>query len=243
MDTPDYAVFACKKMVSKDKTGYTNITDMVALTNELIGTKLGKKMLAEGLEYSMVFYDENDESSPLKKYGQTQSWQSVTGKKSKEEAEQYLRNRVDDLTELNWLPNGSVNIVYKRSGFVRRDNKLVTYLSFGHASYHFRSKIWPDDISSLSFNEYPYNIRYGDKTQFSEQDIKQYVELQMKHSVALNWEDGDIAVIDAWKWAHGRTPHNAQVRLISAMFLKDDDVSKEKGSDTVLKVKGSIIER
>lgn len=64
----------------------------------------------------------------------------------------------------------------------------------------------------------PHDVMYDDGTPISQEDIEQIGEVYKQFTVYINWEPGDIAVIDNLMWAHAREPFVGARELLVQLF-------------------------
>jgi len=56
----------------------------------------------------------------------------------------------------------------------------------------------------LPNEERPLKITYGDDTEMTQDELKQFVDIYDKYGIPINWAVGEIAVMCNYRWAHGR---------------------------------------
>lgn len=50
----------------------------------------------------------------------------------------------------------------------------------------------------------PLSITFGDDSELSEEDVRTFIDVYDHHGFPLNWEQGDVAVVCNYRFAHGR---------------------------------------
>ena len=50
----------------------------------------------------------------------------------------------------------------------------------------------------------PLKLTYGDGTEFTRDELAEFLEVYDLFGYPIKWAPGDIAVICNWRWAHGR---------------------------------------
>ena len=52
--------------------------------------------------------------------------------------------------------------------------------------------------------ERPLKMTYGDDSDFTREELKEYIEAYDAAGLPIKWEPGDVLVICNLRWAHGR---------------------------------------
>jgi len=143
-----------------------------------------------GLKYTTHMPGTDDSAS-----GQGRSWRSTLSVGDKIEAEDRLR-------ELGytweWCDDGSLLATTKALAAVRE-------LMDGSQSF-FNQVIaahrgWKRHINSRSV------LTFGDDSEIPDESLNLLADISSRHTVPLDWQDGDIALIDNYRVMHGRYPY------------------------------------
>ena len=65
---------------------------------------------------------------------------------------------------------------------------------------------WPP-YNQLANQDRPYHVTYADGNEFDQQDLSSLDNAFAKFTIALQWQPGDIAVIENIAWTHSRPPY------------------------------------
>jgi len=71
------------------------------------------------------------------------------------------------------------------------------------ADHYMWFDAWPG-IRRLKNDERPIKITYGDDTDMTQDELRQFVDIYDKYGIALEWKVGDVAILCNYRWAHGR---------------------------------------
>ena len=77
-------------------------------------------------------------------------------------------------------------------------DKNILYASV--ADHYMWFDQWPG-VNTLPNDERPLKITYGDDTELSQDELKQFVDIYDKYGIPIEWRVGDIAVLCNWRWA------------------------------------------
>ena len=62
---------------------------------------------------------------------------------------------------------------------------------------------WPL-VQHLPFRDRPLHMTYGDDSEFTRNELQQFIDVYDEFGTKLDWERGDVAVICNYRFAHGR---------------------------------------
>jgi len=197
--------------------GATYVSDNVKATDMLLKTKFGQKLKEKGICYIRCLTDrECFKDAPkgwngLDEHGVYNHWQRSFGVTDKAEVE-FLANQRG--LQVEWGPHNYCKTKYYVSAFEyfpQLDRNLL-YSSVADDSVWFDT--WPgvcelptmDEFEMCTPNERPLKLTFGDDTDFTREEIQEYIDVYDECGLPINWNTGDIAVMCNWRWAHGR-PH------------------------------------
>lgn len=155
-----------------------------------------------GVRYSNVMPCFDDQES-----GQGRSWQSTLNTDSKEEVE----TRLEDLDyEWRWLDDGSLRVTTPVLPIIREleDGRRVF---FNQLIAAYRG--WKDSRNSAE-----KSIRFGDGSDFDTEDMATVIEISDRLTFNLNWQAGDVALVDNFLVMHGRRAFSGNRRILASLF-------------------------
>ena len=194
---PKKILFGCEAIPSRGAD--TVIADNQGVTDELLPTETGQKILDIGIRYVRNFSDrDRPEGIPSMKH-----WQEAFGFEDWEALVAYCN-------ELGWSllrrDDGSVQISYPEQGYEYdpvsgRDLLFTSLTRLGRAFDD-----WPP-YNDLPGEQRPYHLTFADGSDFNEHDLATLDEIFARHSVPIKWQPGDIAVLENIAWTHARPPY------------------------------------
>jgi hypothetical protein len=155
----------------------------------------------QGVRYSNVMPSVDDLDS-----GQGRSWRSTLSVDSKADAEAKLEALGYDW---QWLEADSLRVTTAVLPAVKTlaDGRRVF---FNQLIAAFRG--WKD-----SRNAAEKSIRFGDDSEISTQAMAIAIELGDELSYDLEWQSGDVALVDNFLVMHGRRPYQGQRRVLASL--------------------------
>jgi hypothetical protein len=193
---PKRILFGCESIPARG--GETVIADNRRVTEDLLPTEFGQKILHKGIRYIRNFSDrERSDCIPSMKH-----WQDDFGLDSRNELEDYC-------AEMNWnllqRNDGSVQVSYPEQGY-EYDPVSGTDLLFTSMTRLGRCfDDWPP-FDRLPCEQRPYHLTYADGSDFSASDLSTMEAAFARYSIPITWQAGDIAVLENIAWTHSRPP-------------------------------------
>jgi len=196
----------CAKTALPNGRGATYVSDQVQATDELLQTDFGRKMKDKGICYTRCLTDEvhykDQEQSEFDVYNH---WQKSMGTQDPETAEKVANERG---LQVQW------DMAHPRYGRYMKTKfycdvyeycpQLDKNLLFASVADHWMwFDTWPG-VKLLPNEERPLKITYGDDTEMTQDELKQFVDIYDKYGIPINWAVGEIAVMCNYRWAHGR---------------------------------------
>lgn len=155
----------------------------------------------KGVRYTNVMPPAADAKS-----GQGRSWKSTLSCETESEAEARL-------TQLNysweWQDDGSLRVTTPILPAVRQ-LPSGTEVFFNQLIAAFMG--WKD-----SRNLGEKSVRFGDDSEIANSDMEQVVELSRQFTFDLQWQNGDLAVVDNFLVMHGRRPFQGTRRVLASL--------------------------
>lgn len=189
--------FLCKTALPG--RGSTFFSDNIAATDELLATPFGQRLKERGVCYHRTLTDREAFADRME-VGVYNHWQLSMGTDDPAEAEAFAQER-GLLTE--WGPDRLLRTRYYADAFEYdpTTGRNLLYSSVADHGMWFDS--WPL-VMHLPYAERPLHLTYGDDTEFSREDLEQFVAVYDAHGIEVDWRVGDVAVFDNYRFAHGR---------------------------------------
>lgn len=155
----------------------------------------------KGLRYSNVMPAENDAAS-----GQGRSWQSTLTAATASQAE-------EKLAALNyqwqWLRDGSLKVTTPVLSSIKTLNngKRVFFNQLIAALLGWRD----------ARNQAEKSVCFGDGSQFNMHEIDVLIRISDELTFNLQWQKGDVALLDNFLVMHGRKPYSGQRRVLASL--------------------------
>jgi len=189
--------FLCKEALPD--RGATYFSDGLASTDHILSTELGRKLRDLGVCYHRSLTDREAFANRLE-VGVYNHWQLSMGTDDPEEAEAYARER-GLLTE--WGPERMLKTRYYCDAFEYDPitDRNLFYCSIADHGMWFDG--WPL-VMHLPHDERPLHMTFGDDSEFTRDELQQMVTLYDRFGIKVDWRQGDVAVFDNFRFAHGR---------------------------------------
>ena len=189
--------FLCKAALPD--RGATFLSDSVAATELLLTTELGRKLKEKGVCYHRSMTDRDVFANRLE-VGVYNHWQRSMGTEDPEQAEAFARER-GLVTE--WGPDRLLMTRYYVDAFEYDPGTDQNLLYCSVADHGMWFDGWPL-VMHLPYSERPLHMTYGDGTEFTRDELAQFVALYDTFGIKVDWRVGDVAVFDNYRFAHGR---------------------------------------
>ena len=205
--TPVYPAklfFFCEQPA--DMGGATPLCPSYLLWDQLVHhqPEFARNCEARGLQYSHTMPAEADAAS-----GMGRSWRDTLGVTEREQAEQ----RLADLGySWQWQQDGSLRVTTPRLPAVRD-------LGDGRKSF-FNQLIaaycgWKD-----TRNDPSKAITFGDGSPLDSNAVQNAIALAEQLTVDLEWQQGDVALIDNFAVMHGRKPYTGVRKVLASLVQR-----------------------
>lgn len=155
----------------------------------------------KGLRYTNIMPLEADALS-----GQGRSWKSTLSSDSKAEAESRLKALG---YSWQWLDDGSLKATTPVLPAVKT-LECGTEVFFNQLIAAFMG--WKD-----SRNRHERVVRFGDGSAIVDEDMQQVVKLSQVVTYDLQWQTGDMAIVDNFLVMHGRRPFTGERRVLASL--------------------------
>lgn len=187
--------FVIGALAAPAEGGATLLSDNLATTTALLKTPLGQALKAKGIRYIRNMTDKHAGEQAVYKH-----WQDTFDTELREDAERFASTQGWDY---EWLPNGTLRTSYVVDAFEHHETLdqdvyfagLVSHAAFFDQWYPF---------NTLPDQERPFTMELGDGTPLSDEDISTVYAAYNGVSLALTWQQADLAIIDNLRWSHAR---------------------------------------
>ena len=179
--------------------GPTFVSDNVRATDAILATDLGQKLKELGLCYHRDLTD-REAFAGTEEIGVYNHWQKSMLTDDPDEAERYARARG---LETEWGPNRLLRTRYYVSAFEYYPplDRNVLYSSIADDGMWFDT--WPK-VQHLPYEQRPLKLTFGDLSEMTRAEKELFVDIYDRFGIPINWNQGDIAIVCNWRWAHGR---------------------------------------
>ncbi|MGI9601200.1 MAG: TauD/TfdA family dioxygenase [Acidimicrobiales bacterium] len=179
--------------------GATYVSDNVAATDALLATDFGRKLAERGVCYHRNLSDRDAFVDRLE-IGVYNHWQKSFDTEDPDQAVERAAAR-GLVTE--WGPDRLLQTRYYVSAFeyfAQLDRNLL-YCSVADHGMWFDA--WPL-VQHLPYDQRPLHLTFGDDTEMSRDELRQFVELYDRFGIKIDWAVGDILLVCNYRFAHGR---------------------------------------
>ncbi|MGA9275838.1 TauD/TfdA family dioxygenase [Ilumatobacter sp.] len=179
--------------------GATFVSDSIAATDKLLSTPFGQKLKQLGVCYHRNLTD-RDAFVGKTEYGVYNHWQKSFDTDDPEHAASRAR---DQRLAVEWGPDRLLKTRYYCSAFeyFAHLDRNVLYSSLADHGMWFDT--WPL-VQHLPYEERPLHMTFGDDSEFSPEELQEWIDLYDEFGMPLDWRRGDVGVICNYRWAHGR---------------------------------------
>ena len=213
---PKYIAFAMVRRDPEGTGGHTILCDNVKLI-DILSESLIQKMKGLGVMYIRKLEDISYRFEPFF----YNSWQEAFGTKDRTEA-----IKRGNSSETSFL-------FEDKDGKGHESMSHNTWCPLFYASHQFSGEVlfssilnrhgsWLSDhayFGTIPFKERPYHCKWGDGSEFSDEELKEIRHAHDLSTIELILNEGDVVVIDNLRVKHGRTPYTGERAL--GLFLSD----------------------
>ena len=178
--------------------GATFVSDSVAATDLLLATPFGRKLRDLGVCYHRNLTDRT-EFLGRPAVGVYNHWQQSFGTEDREVAARRAR---DQRLAVDW-DGGLMKTRYYCAAFeyFPHLDRNVLYSSLADHGMWFDT--WPL-VQHLPYDQRPLHMTFGDDSEFSPEEIRQWIDLYDEFGSPIDWSPGDVGIICNYRFAHGR---------------------------------------
>lgn len=189
--------FLCKH--SPGPKGATYVSDGVATTDYLLQTDFGMKLKELGVCYHRKMTDREAFDGKLQ-IGVYNHWQLSLLTDDPEEAE--AKAKAKGLIT-SWGPERRLDTRYYIDAFEFFPHLNRNLLYASHADHGMWFDAWPL-VMHLPYEERPLHLTWGNDTEFTHDELQEFVTLYDRYGISIPWKEGEIAILCNIRWAHGR---------------------------------------
>ena len=198
---PGQLFFFCEQAPTEGGATPIGRSDLALVALEKSRPDFVAKLKSLGVRYRNAMPDSADLAS-----GQGRSWRDTLNVADRKQAEQ----RLTDLGyNFRWLDDGGISV---------QTPALLAVDEFGRGKDVFFNQIvaaaagWTNDES----DEEP-RLCYGDYSRIDPDDLDAAIAACYEHTVDLEWQTGDIALLDNLKVMHGRRPFSGSRSILASL--------------------------
>jgi hypothetical protein len=142
-------------------------------------------------------------------------WQNAFGTQDRDEVSEIgARNGL----EIEWKPDGTLHTTQQAQGAIDGpDGPLWFNQAHLFHPYQLPTASRKALLSAFGANGLPRNATFGDGGQIPDITIRHVLEVLSKHTENIDWQDGDLTIIDNMRWMHGRSPFTGVRKVLAAM--------------------------
>ena len=198
---PRYLFFCCEQPAEVGGATPLCRSDVLLQRLQASMPRFIKLCRQKGARYSLIMPAAADQAS-----GQGRSWRETLGVESSDAAEV----RLDSLQyQWQWLPDECLAVTTPALPLVR-ETSVGQEVFFNQLIAAFCG--WRDQR-----NQQNRSVTYGDGSTIDEEDLKAATEIAYELSFDLNWQMGDVALIDNDRVMHGRRPFQGQRSVLASL--------------------------
>ncbi|MCG8413857.1 MAG: TauD/TfdA family dioxygenase [Pseudomonadales bacterium] len=198
---PSKLFFFCEKAATNGGATPLCRSDLLWSEMEREMPRFADDCREKGVKYTNVMPPAADANS-----GQGRSWKSTLSCETPEAAE----SRLAELNyDWSWQDDGSLRVTTPVLPAVR-ELPSGTEVFFNQLIAAFMG--WKD-----SRNLGEKSVRFGDGSEIADTDMEQVVTLSKQFTYDLQWQDGDMAVVDNFLVMHGRRPFAGERRVLASL--------------------------
>jgi alpha-ketoglutarate-dependent taurine dioxygenase len=167
------------------------------------------------------------------------SWQTTFQTSDRAVVEEYCRQ--NDI-QWRWRPDGALSTSQVRPAIVVHP-RTGERVWFNHATF-FHISTLPKTfskmfLSAFSEGDLPNNTYYGDGSAIEDETLDALRAAYQAETVAVDWQPGDVLIVDNMLVAHGREPYRGNRKVVVAMG-DASELSAANDTTAAEKVTGAV---
>lgn len=179
--------------------GATFVADNVRATEAILETELGRKLAELGVCYRRDLTD-REAFVGREPIGVYNHWQQSLGT---DDAEEAVQRAHDQGLSTDWGPDRLLRTRYYTSAFEYTPSVDRNLLYCSVADHYLWFDAWPL-VEQLPPGQRPLWMTFGDDSDFTADELRTFVDVYDRFGTPIDWRVGDVAVIDNYRFAHGR---------------------------------------
>ncbi|MFW2332827.1 TauD/TfdA family dioxygenase [Ilumatobacter sp.] len=189
--------FLCKRELPG--RGATFVSDNVRATDALLETEFGQKLAELGVCYRRDLTDREafTDREPIGVYNH---WQHSLGTHDPDVA---ARRAAEKGLQVSWGDDRLLRTRYYASAFEYFPQLDRNLLFSSVADHSMWFDTWPL-VEQLPPEQRPLWMTFGDDTDFTADELRQFVDVYDRFGSPIDWRVGDVGVICNFRFAHGR---------------------------------------
>lgn len=185
--------------------GATSFADLRLVSAE-IGESLMNEFTERKVRYVRHYYPHIDVP-----------WQQVFRTESKEEVTRFCEAHE---IELEWLEDGVLRTSQVCQGTHVHPDTGETFI-FNQVNLFHISMVEPDNLEAMKEmfgTRLPRNAYFGDGSEIPTEVVHKVANAFKNSSIDLDWEQGDVALLDNFRAAHGRRSFSGERKVLAALM-------------------------
>ncbi|MFG2877352.1 TauD/TfdA family dioxygenase [Streptomyces sp. NPDC048337] len=167
-----------------------------------------REAFADGVRYVQYLHDG---------FGLGKSWQDTFETTNREDVEVFLDGTG---AEWEWKADGGIHVTMVRPATLKHPDTGAE-VWFNQADQWHPAGLGDDTAAALAqilpADELPQNVTFADGSPIPEEYVTQIRDRGLQEAVDVDWEQGDVLLIDNVLLAHGRRPFTGDRRILVAM--------------------------
>ncbi len=196
--------------------GATFVSDSVGATDQLLSTEFGQKLKELGVCYHRNLSDRDAFTGKIE-FGVYNHWQKSFNTDDPSVAASRAR---DQRLAVSWGDDRLLKTRFYCSAFEYFPGLDRNLLYSSLADHGMWFDTWPL-VQHLPYAERPLHMTFGDDSEFSTEELQQWIDLYDDFGMPINWRQGDVGVICNYRWAHGRPgirPGDGEARKLGVVL-------------------------
>jgi alpha-ketoglutarate-dependent taurine dioxygenase len=206
---PRLLLFQCKTAAATG--GATTIADIYAISRDL--SDIVDEFHEREVIYQRTF-----------RKGLDVPWQNAFGTDDPDEAiEIGKKNGLD----VEWRADGTLRTGQQAQGAITGPDGALWF----NQAHLFHPMQLPEQtrkalISALGADGLPRNAVFGDGEPIPDAVVQRILDVMTANTQNIDWQDGDVSIIDNMRWLHGRAPFTGTRKVLAAMGLPQSTTAK-----------------
>ena len=198
---PGALFFFCEQAAESGGATPVCRSDLTLKTLEAENPNFVAKLRRVGVKYRNSMPSEANLES-----GQGRSWKDTLTVGSEQEAE----NKLSSLGyQFNWLDDGGLSV---------QTPALAAVDHFGRGKDVFFNQLVAAAAGwTVAADDKEPRLCFGDDSPMRQEDLADAINAAYRHTVDLNWQTGDVALLDNLKVMHGRRPFEGRRSVLASL--------------------------